>query len=153
MQVDKRQFERVLSYIDIGMKEGATLLTGGKPWGTKGYYIEPAVFVDVKVGRPNFHLKVHQILIMPLMSFAVTGKLSLPSESASLGRHANSDGRNIRTGHVSHEIQVRMPSNSICFFRYRFFWQKYAILEVGLGNRFPRFHKIKKGKLFSAQVS
>ncbi|OWM66020.1 hypothetical protein CDL15_Pgr015446 [Punica granatum] len=47
-QVDKRQFEKILSYIDIGMKEGATLLTGGKPWGSKGYYVEPTVFVDVK---------------------------------------------------------------------------------------------------------
>lgn len=51
MKVDKRQFEKVLSYIDVGMKEGATLLTGGKSWGTEGYYIEPTVFVDVEVGR------------------------------------------------------------------------------------------------------
>lgn len=48
-QVDKRQFEKILSYIDIGIKEGATLLTGGKPWGSRGYYVEPTVFVDVKV--------------------------------------------------------------------------------------------------------
>ncbi|XP_078432237.1 aldehyde dehydrogenase family 2 member C4-like [Wolffia australiana] len=47
-QVDKRQFERVLSYIDLGKKEGATLLTGGRQWGEKGYYIEPTVFTDVK---------------------------------------------------------------------------------------------------------
>ncbi|CAD6336445.1 unnamed protein product [Miscanthus lutarioriparius] len=49
-QVDKAQYERVLSYIDHGKREGATLLTGGKPCGQKekGYYIEPTVFTNVK---------------------------------------------------------------------------------------------------------
>jgi len=49
MQVDKDQYEKVLKYIDIGMREGATLVTGGKPCGDKGYYIEPTIFTDVKV--------------------------------------------------------------------------------------------------------
>eukprot|EP00262_Sarcandra_glabra_P022140 TRINITY_DN9678_c3_g1_i1.p1 TRINITY_DN9678_c3_g1~~TRINITY_DN9678_c3_g1_i1.p1 ORF type:complete len:502 (+),score=77.80 TRINITY_DN9678_c3_g1_i1:146-1651(+) len=47
-QVDKKQFEKILSYIEHGKTEGATLLTGGKPWGKKGYYIEPTIFTDVK---------------------------------------------------------------------------------------------------------
>ncbi|CAA0818433.1 Aldehyde dehydrogenase family 2 member C4 [Striga hermonthica] len=46
-QVDKKQYEKVLSYIDRGKKEGATLLTGGKPLDRKGYYIEPTIFTDV----------------------------------------------------------------------------------------------------------
>lgn len=52
-QVDKAQYERVLSYIDHGKREGATLLTGGRPCGPegKGYYIEPTVFTNVKVRR------------------------------------------------------------------------------------------------------
>lgn len=49
VQVDKVQYERVLSYIDHGKREGATLLTGGRPCGQKekGYYIEPTVFTNV----------------------------------------------------------------------------------------------------------
>lgn len=47
-QVDKAQYERVLSYIDHGKREGATVLTGGKPCCQKGYFIEPTVFTDVK---------------------------------------------------------------------------------------------------------
>ncbi|PSS20880.1 Aldehyde dehydrogenase family 2 member like [Actinidia chinensis var. chinensis] len=47
-QVDKKQFDRILSYIEHGKREGATLLTGGKPCGHKGYYIEPTIFTDVK---------------------------------------------------------------------------------------------------------
>ncbi|WOL02979.1 aldehyde dehydrogenase family 2 member C4-like [Canna indica] len=47
-QVDKAQFDKVLSYIELGKKEGATLLTGGKPCGDTGYYIQPTIFTDVK---------------------------------------------------------------------------------------------------------
>ncbi|XP_041008588.1 aldehyde dehydrogenase family 2 member C4-like [Juglans microcarpa x Juglans regia] len=47
-QVDKKQYEKVLSYIEHGKREGATLLTGGKPLGEKGYFIEPTIFSEVK---------------------------------------------------------------------------------------------------------
>ncbi|KAL6883588.1 hypothetical protein ACP4OV_011002 [Aristida adscensionis] len=47
-QVDKEQFEKVLGYIEHGKREGATLLTGGKRAGDRGYYIEPTIFTDVK---------------------------------------------------------------------------------------------------------
>ncbi|KAL4390874.1 hypothetical protein AHAS_Ahas03G0188700 [Arachis hypogaea] len=47
-QADKNQFDKILSYIEHGKKEGATLLTGGKSIGTKGYFIEPTIFSHVK---------------------------------------------------------------------------------------------------------
>ncbi|KAK4280864.1 hypothetical protein QN277_012429 [Acacia crassicarpa] len=47
-QVDKKQFEKILRYIEHGKREGATLLTGGKTVGNRGYYIEPTVFINVK---------------------------------------------------------------------------------------------------------
>ncbi|KAI8565545.1 hypothetical protein RHMOL_Rhmol03G0268400 [Rhododendron molle] len=47
-QIDKTQYEKVLSYIEHGKREGANLVTGGKPCGGKGYYIEPTIFSDVK---------------------------------------------------------------------------------------------------------
>ncbi|KHN21545.1 Aldehyde dehydrogenase family 2 member C4, partial [Glycine soja] len=43
-QGPQEQFEKVLSYIEHGKKEGATLLTGGKTVGNKGYFIEPTIF-------------------------------------------------------------------------------------------------------------
>ncbi|KAF5459058.1 hypothetical protein F2P56_023046 [Juglans regia] len=46
-QVDKMQHEKVLSYIEHGKREGATLLTGGRSLGEKGYFIEPTIFSDV----------------------------------------------------------------------------------------------------------
>jgi len=50
-QVDKRQFEKILSYIEHGKNEGATLLTGGKAIGDKGYFIQPTIFADVTVSH------------------------------------------------------------------------------------------------------
>ena len=49
VQIEKKQYDKILSYIEHGKREGAILLTGGKPLGEKGYYIEPTIFTDVKV--------------------------------------------------------------------------------------------------------
>ncbi|XP_031109326.1 aldehyde dehydrogenase family 2 member C4-like [Ipomoea triloba] len=46
-QADINQYEKILSYIEHGKREGATLLTGGKPLDRKGYFIEPTIFTDV----------------------------------------------------------------------------------------------------------
>jgi aldehyde dehydrogenase (NAD+) len=47
-QVDDAQFEKVMSYIETGKQEGASLVCGGKRVGDRGYFIEPTVFADVK---------------------------------------------------------------------------------------------------------
>jgi aldehyde dehydrogenase (NAD+) len=47
-QIDATQFERVMSYIDAGKREGAELLTGGQRVGNKGHFIEPTVFANVQ---------------------------------------------------------------------------------------------------------
>ena len=47
-QVDKTQFDKVMSYIDQGKKQGARCVTGGERFGDKGYFIKPTVFADVK---------------------------------------------------------------------------------------------------------
>ena len=50
--VSKDHFEKVLSYINVALDEGGTLLTGGKPVKLegrceKGFFIEPTVFEDL----------------------------------------------------------------------------------------------------------
>jgi betaine-aldehyde dehydrogenase len=49
--VSKAQYERVLSYIEAGLKDGARLVCGGKrpkdPMLAKGFFVEPTVFADV----------------------------------------------------------------------------------------------------------
>ncbi len=46
-QVSQEQFDRVMSFIDSGKKEGAKMLCGGNRVGGKGYFIEPTVFDNV----------------------------------------------------------------------------------------------------------
>ncbi|KAL2929538.1 Aldehyde dehydrogenase family 2 member C4 [Bienertia sinuspersici] len=48
-QVDKKQFEKILSYIEHGKGEGAKLLFGGSRHGNKGYFIQPTIFTEVQV--------------------------------------------------------------------------------------------------------
>jgi len=49
--VSKAQLDKILGYIDIGRKEGAQLVSGGKvpddPKLAKGYFVEPTVFTGV----------------------------------------------------------------------------------------------------------
>jgi aldehyde dehydrogenase (NAD+) len=46
-QVDKAQFDKIMSYIDKGKRSGAECVTGGDRFGDKGYYVQPTVFDNV----------------------------------------------------------------------------------------------------------
>jgi len=46
-QIDKIQFDKILSYIEGGVKEGAKIQCGGKRVGNSGYFIQPTIFTDV----------------------------------------------------------------------------------------------------------
>ncbi|KAH9616663.1 hypothetical protein KSS87_018592, partial [Heliosperma pusillum] len=67
-QVDKKQFEKILSYINQGKQEGANLLCGGNRHGDKGYFIQPTIFTDVK---DNMTIATEEIFgpVMSLMKF------------------------------------------------------------------------------------
>ena len=64
-QIDKEQFDHVMSYIDSGTKQGAKLECGGKRHGNKGFFIEPTIFSDVqddmKIAREEIFGPVMQI--------------------------------------------------------------------------------------------
>jgi aldehyde dehydrogenase (NAD+) len=63
-QVSQEQFDKVMGYIDSGTSHGAHLLTGGKRFGEKGYFIEPTVFANV-----NHDMQIAQEEIFgPVMS-------------------------------------------------------------------------------------
>ncbi|KYK61949.1 aldehyde dehydrogenase ALDH [Drechmeria coniospora] len=48
-QVSKAQYQRVLEYIELGKSEGATVISGGKPFdvNSKGFFVEPTIFTNV----------------------------------------------------------------------------------------------------------
>lgn len=46
-QVNEKQMNTILGYIDHGKKEGAQLVTGGSRLGDKGYFVKPTIFSNV----------------------------------------------------------------------------------------------------------
>lgn len=46
--VSDEQLSRVSGYLQSGLSEGATALSGGHRYGDQGYFVEPTVLVDVK---------------------------------------------------------------------------------------------------------
>ena len=48
--INQRSFEKTLGYIDKGISEGGTLLTGGKGDDANGYFIEPTIIDNVEPG-------------------------------------------------------------------------------------------------------
>ena len=47
-QVSQEQMDKILGYVDLGQKQGAKLLTGGRRFTDKGYFVEPTIFDNVK---------------------------------------------------------------------------------------------------------
>lgn len=47
-QVSQEQMDKILGYVDLGKKQGATVVCGGNRVGTKGYFVEPTIFDNVK---------------------------------------------------------------------------------------------------------
>lgn len=65
-QISQEQADRIMSYIESGRQEGARLVAGGNRLGSKGYFIEPTVFCDVrdemKIAREEIFGPVMNIL-------------------------------------------------------------------------------------------
>jgi len=64
--ISDEQYQKVLGYIESGKKEGARVVLGGNKLDTKGYFVQPTIFADVKEG-----MKIHEEEIFgPVMSVA-----------------------------------------------------------------------------------
>ncbi|HVU88947.1 MAG TPA: aldehyde dehydrogenase family protein [Pirellulales bacterium] len=46
-QVSQEQMDKILGYVEIGKKQGAKLVTGGKRSGEQGFFVEPTIFDNV----------------------------------------------------------------------------------------------------------
>ncbi|MEM4449733.1 MAG: aldehyde dehydrogenase family protein [Nitrososphaerota archaeon] len=80
--VGQRELDKVLSYIEIGMREGAKLLTGGRrltggEYDT-GYFVEPTVFADV---TPDMRIAKEEIF-GPVLAIMVASSLDEAIEIA-----------------------------------------------------------------------
>lgn len=110
--VSQRQMERVLSYVDIGQAEGATLLAGGKarPDKGSGYFIEPTCFVDVtndmRIAQEEIFGPV--LVVIPFEDDDAAVRIANESDYGLCGGVYSADldraiavARRIRTGSVS----------------------------------------------------
>ena len=67
--ISQTQLNTVTKYIQSGIDEGAKLLTGGKRYGEKGYFVEPTVFADV---QDNMKIALEEIFgpVMSIFKFS-----------------------------------------------------------------------------------
>ncbi|WP_096201563.1 L-glutamate gamma-semialdehyde dehydrogenase [Bacillus sp. FJAT-45350] len=63
--IDQKAFDKIMSYIEIGKKEGR-LIAGGNGNSSKGFFIEPTVFADV---APNASIMQEEIF-GPVVAFS-----------------------------------------------------------------------------------
>ena len=110
--ISKKQMERVKGYIDLGVKEGATLLAGGniRPDMGTGFFIEPTCFVDVtndmRIAREEIFGPV--LVVIPFEDDEEAIRIANDSDYGLSGGIATADlehglklASRIRTGSVS----------------------------------------------------
>lgn len=108
--INKAQQEKVLSYIEIGKNEGATLHYGG---GTphlqgfeNGYYVEPTIFTDVK---DEMRIAREEIFgpVMSVLPFTDEAEVIARANDTEFGLSAGVFTRDLARGHrVVSELQA-----------------------------------------------
>ena len=77
--MDKEQFTKILSLIESGNQEGATLVSGGARYGDKGFFVQPTVFSDVKddmrIAKEEVRLKQFCYLFIFFFIFNIDRRL------------------------------------------------------------------------------
>lgn len=103
----QRQYDRVKNYIQVGIEEGARLLTGGIPKGGS-WYVSPTIFMDAK---PDMRIAQEEIfgpvlVALPYDTVEEAIKIANDSEYGLAGavygteEEANAVARKMRTGTV-----------------------------------------------------
>lgn len=96
--ISNRQRERVLSYIESGLAEGAELVTGGKTHGDAGYFIEPTIFAGA---TPDMKIVQEEIFgpVLSVMLFDDIAEVAKLGNATSYGLGAGVYTRDIGNAH------------------------------------------------------
>lgn len=96
--VSKEQFERVMSYIEIGKEQGAKLSAGGDKVFNQGYFVQPTVFSDVE---DDMRIAREEIFgpVVTVSPFDTTEEAVRRANDSEYGLAAAVFTENIRTGH------------------------------------------------------
>jgi len=105
-QQNKRQFGKVMDYVEKGKMEGASLLAGGKQIGNAGYFVESTVFGDVK---DDMAIAQDEIFgpVMQIMKFKDTEEVIKRANNSQFGLAAGIYSTNLNTvNHVSRALKA-----------------------------------------------
>lgn len=109
-QVTKQQYERILSYIEAGKSEGATLQCGGEPIQIdgKGFFIAPTVFTNVRDDMKVYREEVFGPLVV-VSSFATEAEAIERANDTTYGLGSAVFTRDLVRAHrVASEIEAGM---------------------------------------------
>ncbi|KAJ4298016.1 mitochondrial aldehyde dehydrogenase [Kalmusia sp. IMI 367209] len=137
-QVTKAQYDRILSYIEIGESEGATVLCGGKPHGNgKGFFIQPTVFTNVKDNMRVFREEIFGPVVT-ISSFESEDEVVRRANDTTYGLGASVFTKDLERAHrVAAEIEAGMVwvnSSQDCDFRIPFGGVKQSGIGRELGE-------------------
>ncbi|KAH7153945.1 aldehyde dehydrogenase domain-containing protein [Fusarium sp. MPI-SDFR-AT-0072] len=109
-QVSKGQYERVLSFIESGKAEGATVALGGQPTAVngKGFFIEPTIFTNAS---DNMNLNREEIFgpVAIISPFKTEDKAVRRANDTIYGLSAAVFTQDITRAHViANKIEARM---------------------------------------------
>lgn len=105
-QVDREQFEKVMGFIDSGKQQGAKLVAGGGRVGSKGYFVEPTVFTDVK---DDMKIAREEIFgpVMSVLPFKDIHEVIQRSNATSYGLAAAVWTRDVEKAHqIAHSVRA-----------------------------------------------
>ncbi|OUM52028.1 hypothetical protein BVG19_g1180 [[Candida] boidinii] len=108
--VSKQQLDKVVSYIDIGVKEGAKLVSGGKKVKeeTGGYFIQPTIFADC---TEEMRINTEEIFgpVVSISKFTDEAEVISKADDSQYGLGAALFSKDVTRCHkVAHKIQAGM---------------------------------------------
>ncbi|HWG89509.1 MAG TPA: aldehyde dehydrogenase family protein [Candidatus Thermoplasmatota archaeon] len=100
--VSKEQQDRVLEYVNIGLKEGATLAFGGKkpedPALQKGFFVQPTIFTNV---RNDMRIAKEEIFgpVLAVLKFSTDEEALRLANESEFGLYAGVWTKNLQRAH------------------------------------------------------
>jgi aldehyde dehydrogenase (NAD+) len=105
-QVDNDQFNKVMSYVEAGKREGAKLMCGGDRVGDRGYFVAPTVFSDV---QDNMKIAQEEIFgpVMSILKFSDMDELVERANQTMYGLAAAVWTRDIgKAHHIANNVRA-----------------------------------------------